>query len=304
MPTKSNCTTGFRNLGGILLLLSMAIQANALEPWKCFEPNRPDWVEAGSSPRAKFFIDQNEMQIDGAVVWAFEQAVYAPGVKFFNPDKVAADPKYSGSIKRAVFLLEFLCEHNTYREVNTTYWYENGEHWDSGYPNLLAHGQIDIDNPIFQYMANFACAKRKAAATAVPTIAATASPERLSAAMPAELVSRGTLPNAAQPSAAGANTVQNFYSALGRGDGVTANSLMVLEKRASPAYQPDAIEAFYGHMVEPVTLVSVSASGSGDYEVRYRYRKQTAICNGHAVVTTQESGGRTLIARIKTIGNC
>src|SRR3984957_13613445 len=47
MPTKSNCTTGFRNLGGILLLLSMAIQANALEPWKCFEPNRPDERRVG-----------------------------------------------------------------------------------------------------------------------------------------------------------------------------------------------------------------------------------------------------------------
>ena len=102
----------------------------------------------------------------------------------------------------------------------------------------------------------------------------------------------------------GADTVRAFYSALGRGDGDKANSFMSLEKRAAPAYQPDAIEAFYGHMAEPLTLVSVSAVGSEDYEVRYHYRKQSAVCNGHAIVTTQDSGGRTLIARIKPIGNC
>ncbi|MGC2221959.1 MAG: hypothetical protein WA624_06115, partial [Methylocella sp.] len=98
--------------------------------------------------------------------------------------------------------------------------------------------------------------------------------------------------------------IRAFYGALGQGDGVTANSFMSLEKRAAPAYQPDAIGAFYGHMTEPLTLVSVSAVGAGDYEVRYRYRKQSAVCNGHAIVTTQDSGGRTLIARIKPIGNC
>jgi hypothetical protein len=107
-----------------------------------------------------------------------------------------------------------------------------------------------------------------------------------------------------QSSATGADVVQAFYFALGRGDGDKANSLMSLEKRAAPAYQPDAIEAFYRHMADPLTLVSVSAAGATDYEVRYRYRKQSAVCNGHAIVTTQGSGGRTLIARIKPIGNC
>jgi hypothetical protein len=107
-----------------------------------------------------------------------------------------------------------------------------------------------------------------------------------------------------RPSATGADAVEAFYSALGRGDGNKANSLMSLEKRAAPAYQPDAIEAFYGHMAEPLTLVSVSEVGATDYEVRYRYRKQSAVCNGHAIVTTQDSGGRAVIARIKPIGNC
>jgi hypothetical protein len=246
-------------LSGVVFLLSAASHVNAAEPWMRFEPNQPDWVAAGTTPRAKFFIDQNELHIDGAVVWAFEQAVYTPGVKFFDPDKILRDSKYSGPIKKAVFLLEFLCERNTFREVNTSYWYENGETWNSGYPNLMAHGQIDIDNPIFQHMADFACAKRKgaAASTTAPTSAAPAQTEHRAAA-----------------------------------------------KRASPAYAPDAIEAFYGHMAEPLTVVSVSAAGSGDFDVRYRYRKQTAICNGHAIVTTQESGGHTLIARIKPSGNC
>lgn len=108
----------------------------------------------------------------------------------------------------------------------------------------------------------------------------------------------------AESAEAGDQTVRDFYHALGHGDGAKANSFMSLEKRAAPSYQPDAIEAFYGHMAEPLSLVSVSAVGAGDYEVRYRYRKQSAVCNGHAIVTTQDSGGHTLIARIKPIGNC
>ncbi len=98
--------------------------------------------------------------------------------------------------------------------------------------------------------------------------------------------------------------VRAFYLALGRGDGATANSLMTLEKRASPAFQPDAIEAFYGQMAEPLTLVSVEATGTSDYSVHYRYRKTSASCVGHAVVTTQDVQGRALIARIKPLGKC
>lgn len=161
----------------------------------------------------------------------------------------------------------------------------------------------------------FAIASTRSASSA-PALAATNStvttevPSNLpSAAVAAIAIApEGQLPaslGAAPPAAeAGAETVRTFYSALGKGDGNKANSLMSLEKRAAPAYQPDAIEAFYGHMAEPLTLVSVSTVGSGDYEVRYRYRKQSAVCNGHAIVTTQESAGRTLIARIKPIGNC
>jgi hypothetical protein len=108
----------------------------------------------------------------------------------------------------------------------------------------------------------------------------------------------------ARPCSQFSETVRAFYSALGEGDGAKANSLMSLDKRAAPAYQPDAIEAFYGHMAEPLTLVSVNAAGAGDYEVRYRYRKQSAVCSGHAIVTMQDSGGRAHIARIKPIGNC
>ncbi len=279
-------------MGAVLFILSMAGSANADEPWKRFEPNRPDWVEAGSSPRAKFFIDRSEIQIDGAVAWAFEQAVYTPGVKYLNPD---SDPKHAGPITRAVFLLEFLCNHNTYREVNTTYWYENGATWDSGYPNLLAHGQIDIDNPIFQYMANFACdAKRKPAASAP---ASTTTPETSTRAT---TTVGGRVPELD----AGGAIVRAFYLALSRGDGASANSLISLEKRASPAYQPDAIEAFYGHMAEPLTLVGIEAAGPSTYTVHYTYRKQSARCDGHAVVTTQGSEGHAQIARIKPLGNC
>jgi len=137
-----------------------------------------------------------------------------------------------------------------------------------------------------------------------PSITASAPNVRLSVAMPAKVVPGGMPPKAADPSATGAEVVQAFYSALGRGDGDKANSLMSLEKRAAPAYQPDAIEVFYGHMTEPLTLVSVSAAGATDYEVGYRYRKKSAVCNGRAIVTVQQSDGHNLISRIRPLGNC
>jgi hypothetical protein len=102
----------------------------------------------------------------------------------------------------------------------------------------------------------------------------------------------------------GGETVRAFYSALAQANGAKANSFMTVEKRAAPAYQPDAIDTFYGHMAEPLTLLSLNASGSGEYDVRYRYRKQTAVCNGHAIVTTQQTEGRVLIAKIRPLGNC
>lgn len=99
-------------------------------------------------------------------------------------------------------------------------------------------------------------------------------------------------------------TVRAFYEALGRADGATANSLMTPEKREAAAYQADAIKTFYGSMAEPLTLVSIETAGPSDFAVHYRYRKKSAVCDGHAVVTTQDSDGRTLIARIKPAGNC
>jgi hypothetical protein len=101
-----------------------------------------------------------------------------------------------------------------------------------------------------------------------------------------------------------ADTVRAFYFALGTGDGDHANMLMALEKRASPAYQPEAIDAFYGHMAEPLTLVSIDATGPTEYAVRYRYRKQSSLCDGRAVVTTTESDGHFLISKIRPLGNC
>ena len=140
------------------------------------------------------------------------------------------------------------------------------------------------------------------AATAVPP--APSPPVALASPANPALVQDGSAPEENTEVMTAADTVRAFYMALGRGDGSQANSFMSLEKRAAPSYQPDAIEAFYGHMAEPLTLVSVSAVGAGDYEVRYRYRKQSAVCNGHAIVTTQNADGRNVIARIKPMGNC
>ena len=100
------------------------------------------------------------------------------------------------------------------------------------------------------------------------------------------------------------NAVRAFYGALSRGDGAKANMLVIPQKRALPAYQRNSITAFYGHMAEPLILLSVTPTGASEYEVHYQYRKRMAQCNDRAIVMTQQYNGRVFISRIRPLGNC
>ncbi len=97
--------------------------------------------------------------------------------------------------------------------------------------------------------------------------------------------------------------VQDFYDALGRGDGAAAANDIVPEKRVGN-YSPAALTRYYGAMAAPLQLASANVTGD---VVAVRYRFATAggrVCDGAANVVTTTRGGATLIARIEALNGC
>ena len=117
---------------------------------------------------------------------------------------------------------------------------------------------------------------------------------------------RPALPEPNEAPAAGAlETVQTFYAALARADGDAASEMVVPHRRRSGPYAPRAISRFYGSLPEALRLASATPRANGDVEIVYRYRKPGgAVCNGHAVASTEQVAGKTLISRIRPAGDC
>jgi len=100
-----------------------------------------------------------------------------------------------------------------------------------------------------------------------------------------------------------AEVTQDFYLALGRGDGATASGDVAPEKR-SGNYSAAALTKFYGAMAQPLALQSVNVEGS-TVEVHYTYTTANGrACNGAADVSTTSRGGVQLISGIKALNGC
>lgn len=116
--------------------------------------------------------------------------------------------------------------------------------------------------------------------------------------------SRPPLPPISQSAQRGEATVRAFYGALGAGNGTAASSQVIPEKRSSGPFSPGAISRFYGHLKEPLELMSVTPTGSDAYRVRYRYSTGRSHCTGGAVVRLTNRGERDLIASIRSLSGC
>jgi len=137
---------------------------------------------------------------------------------------------------------------------------------------------------------------------AAATTSAAATPAPAQQAQPASYAAPSA-PQAAGPSAPLA-VVQNFYAALGQGDGATASSLVIPQKRAGN-YAPAALSNFYGHMAQPLQLRAVSVTGPNMVLARYSFVYAGGrACNGAANVRTTQVGGQTLIASIQALNGC
>lgn len=101
-----------------------------------------------------------------------------------------------------------------------------------------------------------------------------------------------------------ASTVRAFYYALAAGDGETAASFVVSEKRASGPFSAHALTRFYGNLAEPLNLVDLQPSGSGKFRVRYTFKSGKSRCDGEAIVTTTKHDGADFIKTIKALNGC
>ena len=110
--------------------------------------------------------------------------------------------------------------------------------------------------------------------------------------------------DAAAEGGSAATTVRAFYEALGVGNGPAANLLVVPEKRASGAYAADRISQFYGPMVEPLHLVSLSTQSASEYLVSYHFKAGARACDGRAVVSITQREGLNLIDKIHPLDGC
>ncbi|WP_419826848.1 hypothetical protein [Sphingomonas sp.] len=103
------------------------------------------------------------------------------------------------------------------------------------------------------------------------------------------------------PGAAGEATVRAFYSALGVGDGASASTRIIPQKRSSGPFSPEALSRFYGSLPEPIRLTEIKPLSPGSYRVNYRYSAGRSRCGGSAIVSLD---ARSLIRSIRALNGC
>lgn len=99
-------------------------------------------------------------------------------------------------------------------------------------------------------------------------------------------------------------TVRAFYLALAAGDGKTASSLVIEEKRRKGPFSAKELGRFYGSLLEPLELVDVEDAGKGRVTVHYRYSTRTNRCDGAATVKTARREGGVFISGIAAKNGC
>ncbi len=101
-----------------------------------------------------------------------------------------------------------------------------------------------------------------------------------------------------------ATTIRAFYDALHAGQGATASSYIVPEKRQLAAFSPEALTRYYGSMASPIRLIDITQHSANSYLVHYRYSAKTRTCDANATITTESRDGRNFIQAIRPMEGC
>jgi hypothetical protein len=98
-------------------------------------------------------------------------------------------------------------------------------------------------------------------------------------------------------------TVRAFYGELEGGDAEAA-ALRIVPERRRGAFAPDAMKRFYGSLVEPLRLVSLTPEGRQTFLVRYKFKSQSGTCDGRASVVVTNRANERLISSIHALDGC
>jgi hypothetical protein len=101
------------------------------------------------------------------------------------------------------------------------------------------------------------------------------------------------------------DVVTRFYKALEHGDGQTASSLVIPEKRTVGPLSAGDLTHFYSGLAEPLHLENVTPVLPGTVVAHYTYTPRAgARCSGAATVLVTTRSGEPLIERIKANSGC
>jgi hypothetical protein len=104
---------------------------------------------------------------------------------------------------------------------------------------------------------------------------------------------------------AGQQIVRAFYTALEKGNGETASSLVIPAKRAAGPFSAGELSRFYGRLEQPFRLIEVDRAGENLYNVAYSYKVRNGrFCNGRSLVTTISLQNQVLIEKIQSPSRC
>ena len=103
----------------------------------------------------------------------------------------------------------------------------------------------------------------------------------------------------------GQQIVRAFYAALEGGDGETASSLVIPEKRKAGPFSASELSNFYGRLELPLRLIEVHRAGDNSYDATYTYKVRNGrFCNGRSSVRTVSVQNQVLIGGIRSPSNC
>ena len=98
-------------------------------------------------------------------------------------------------------------------------------------------------------------------------------------------------------------TVRAFYDELEGANAEAAALRIVAERRRGP-FAPDAMKRFYGSLVEPLRLVSLTPEGRQTFLVHYQFKSQSGSCDGRARVVVTNRASEILISSIHALDGC
>ena len=95
-----------------------------------------------------------------------------------------------------------------------------------------------------------------------------------------------------------------FYHFLGRGDGVSANRLIVPWKQNNKNFLPSSMTTYYSKLTRGLRILDITDIGNQSFRVKYDYQNGKKYCDGVSIVTTRMVDSFPRIETIRALNGC